>query len=152
MAELFKDPPLAAFRRPRNLKDMVVRAKLDNPLPNGGFKTCSDARCKHSTDTDKFTSPVTGRTYKILGNMSCHTDNCVYLISCKACSKQYVGEPGDLLRRINNHRSTIKTKKTKEPVGVHFNLNGHKWENMTVVVIDHNLHWTDAERKNKEKF
>jgi hypothetical protein len=23
---------------------------------------------------------------------------------------------------------------------------------MTVVVIDHNPHWTDAERKNKEKF
>ena len=99
MAELFKDPPMAAFRRPRNLKDMVVRAKLDNPLPNGGFKTCSDTRClmcKHSTDMDKFTSPVTGRTYTILGNMSCRTDNCVYLISCKACSKQYVGETGDL--------------------------------------------------------
>ena len=45
-----------------------------------------------------------------------------------------------------------KTKKTKEPVGEHFNLNGHKLEDMTVVVIDHNPHWTDAERKNKEKF
>jgi hypothetical protein len=40
----------------------------------------------------------------------------------------------------------------KEPVGEHFNLNGHKWEDMTVVVIDHNPHWTDAERKSKEKF
>jgi hypothetical protein len=70
---------MAAFRRPRNLNDMMVRAKLDNPLPNGGFKTYSDAQCqlyKHNTDdTYKFTSPVTGRTYKIFGNMSCRTDN-----------------------------------------------------------------------------
>ena len=73
-------------------------------------------------------------------------------VCISACSKQYVGETGDLRRRINNHRSTIKTKKTKEPVGEHFNLNGHKWEDMTVVVIDHNPHWTDAERKSKEKF
>uniref|UniRef100_K1PKD0 Uncharacterized protein n=1 Tax=Magallana gigas TaxID=29159 RepID=K1PKD0_MAGGI len=29
---------------------------------------------------------------------------------------------------------------------------GHKWEGMTVLVIDHNPHWTDAERKSKEKF
>ena len=143
MAELFKDPPMAAFRRPRNLKDMVVRAKLDNPLPNGGFKTCSDTRClmcKHSTDTDKFTSPVTGRTYKILGNMSCRTDNCVYLISCKACSKQYVGETGDLRWRMNNHRSTIKTKKKKRksPSGNISTLtvtNGRIWQWWSLTII-----------------
>ncbi|XP_065925150.1 uncharacterized protein [Magallana gigas] len=32
MADLFKDPPMGAFKRPRNLKDMVVRARLDNRL------------------------------------------------------------------------------------------------------------------------
>lgn len=58
-------------------------------------------------------------------------------------------EYGDLL---NNHRSTIKTKIIREPVGEHFNMRGHKWEDMTVVFIDHNPHWADAERKSKEKF
>lgn len=111
---------MAAFKRPKNLKDMVVRTKIKNPLPNGGFRTCSDTRCllcKHSSDADDFSSPITGRTYKIFANTSCSTDNCVYLINCKFCQKQYVGETGDLRRRINNHRSTIKTKKIKEPVG-----------------------------------
>lgn len=155
MATVFKEPPMAAFRRPRNLKDMVVRARLDNPLPNGGFRTCSDKRCllcKHSEDTDTFRSPVTGRNYKIFGNTSCHTNNCIYLISCKACQKQYVGETGDLRKRINNHRSTIKTKRITEPVGEHFNLDGHKWEDMIVVVIDHNQTWSSTDRKKKEKF
>ena len=32
MADVLKQPPMAAFRRPRNLKDAVVRTKLENPL------------------------------------------------------------------------------------------------------------------------
>ena len=45
MARVFKDPPMAAFRQPRNLKDILVGTRLDNPLPNGGFTKCSDKRC-----------------------------------------------------------------------------------------------------------
>lgn len=55
----------------------------------------------------------------------------------------------DHCRRINN---TIKTKQIKEPVGEHFNMCGNKWDDLTVVVIDHNLHWTDAKQKSKVKF
>ena len=155
MAKVFKDPPMAAFRRPRNLKDIIIRTRLDNPLPIGGFTTCTDKRClmcKFSGPTDTFSSPITGNSYKILGTTSCRTNNCIYLISCKQCQKQYVGETGDLRRRINNHRSTIKTKRITEPVAEHFNLDGHKWEDMTVIVIDHNPRWSDSDRKNKEKF
>lgn len=45
MADLFKDPPIAAVNRQRNLNDVVVRAKFDTPVPNGCFKTCSDVIC-----------------------------------------------------------------------------------------------------------
>lgn len=36
----------------------------------------------------------------------------------------------------------LSPKKINEPVGEYFNLSGHKWEDMedmTVVIIDHNL-------------
>ncbi|XP_078312786.1 uncharacterized protein LOC144619236 [Crassostrea virginica] len=62
----------------------------------------------------------------------------------------YIGETGDLPRRINNHRSTIKTKKINEPVGEHFNLEGHKWEDMTVVVIDHKPRCMDRYSEKKQ--
>lgn len=67
MANLFKLQPMTVFKRPMNLQDMVVRARLDNPLPNGGSKTCSDARCvlcNHSTNKNSFISPITCRIYK----------------------------------------------------------------------------------------
>ena len=154
MADVFKDPPMASFRRPRNLKDMVVRTRLDSPIPNGGFKTCRDLRCqlcRYSSDTESFSSPVTGRSYRILGNFSCKTNNCIYLISCDVCHKQYIGETTDLRKRINNHRSSIRTKKDL-PVATHFNGNNHRWEDMSIMVIDHDPRWSDTERKQKEKF
>lgn len=45
--------------------------------------------------------------------------------------------------------SAAITKKIKEPVGEYFNLSGHKWEDMTVVIIDHNL--IERTRKSKKK-
>jgi hypothetical protein len=32
-----------------------------------------------------------------------------------------------------------------------FNIEGHVWQDMQVVVINHNPTWTDAQRKSKEK-
>ena len=61
----------------------------------------------------------------------------------------YVVETGDLRRMINNHRFTIKTKRVKEPVAEHFIIKVHSWKGMTVVVTDHNTHWTDADKKSK---
>lgn len=34
----------------------------------------------------------------------------------------------------------------------HYNMSDHKCKDTTVVVIDHNPHWTDAENESKEKF
>lgn len=120
MADLIKDPH--TYKLPRDFKDKALSVGLDIlPLPNGGFKTGSDARCllcKYSTNTDCFKSPITGRTYKMFGNTSCRTHNCIYLVSCKVCSKQYAGKAGDHDRRINSHRSNIKTKKKSRSLSV----------------------------------
>ena len=154
LAKEFSEPPIVSFRRPRNIKDLVVRTRLDNPLPNAGFSTCSNARCllcKHTQNSETFKSSTTGKSYKILGQFSCNTNNCIYLITCKLCGKQYVGETTNTRLRINNHRSTIKTKRVTEPVGEHFNIEGHVWQDMQVVIIDHNSTWTDSQRKSKEK-
>lgn len=83
MVEVFeKKKPMAAFRRPRNLvKGIVVRTKLKNSLPNVGFKICSDTRylCANIAlmQTDSFSSPITGRIYKLFVNTSCRTDRCI---------------------------------------------------------------------------
>ena len=42
--------------------------------------------------------------------------------------------------------------RVKEPFAEHFNLEVQSWEDMTAVVIDHNNHWTNADRKSKKMF
>lgn len=64
-----------------------------------------------------FTSSRLAALTPFVGVTACRTDNCIYLISSKVCSKQYIREIGDLHRRINNHCFTIKTKNIKVSVG-----------------------------------
>ena len=90
-------PPIVAFRRPKNIKDLLVRAKLNPPAPpaNAINTKCNNKRCKfcHEMVTcNKFKSKATGRQYNIRAEITCKTRNLVYLISCKRCGLQYVGE------------------------------------------------------------
>ena len=40
---------------------------------------------------NEFTCKVSGKTYKVRGNLSCNNANVVYLISCKLFKDHYVG-------------------------------------------------------------
>ena len=67
-----------------------------------------------------FESQITGRKYHIRSNITCNTKNLVYLISCKKCGLQYVGDTENTLHmRMKRHRSDIKTRKTEKPVAAH---------------------------------
>lgn len=64
-----KEETMAAFKCHGNIKNIVVKTKLKNPLPCGCFKTCSDTRCllwKQNSDADDFSSTITGHSYKFL--------------------------------------------------------------------------------------
>jgi hypothetical protein len=47
MAKLFPEPPIIAFRRPKSIKDTLVRAAVARPSSMvGQCKPCGDKRCK----------------------------------------------------------------------------------------------------------
>ena len=142
LREAFSLPPLIAFRRPKNLRDFLVRATLttNNQEPPGN-RPCGATGCKTCpilTATDEFTSHTTGLVYKMNFAASCKSSNIIYLITCRRCGQQYVGETGQPLhRRVNNHRFNIAHRRTEEsPVAEHFNGEGHALSDMTVVAID----------------
>ena len=84
-----------------------------------------------------FVSNVTGREYKSSG-MSCSTDNVVYLVSCKQCGIQYVGETSQALcSRRNNHRNRVK-QMCDLYIYQHFNSDGHSAEDIMVMPIEKN--------------
>ena len=62
-----------------------------------------------ANDVSKYTSTVTKQSYKIDGNYTCQTNNCIYLVTCGICDKQYVGKTTMSMRkRHRDHRYDIK--------------------------------------------
>ena len=101
LRQAFPSLPIIAFRRPRNLRDLLVRAATspNTGNPPGNFR-CEARRCKTCpilVTTDTFASSVTGERFKLKLRASCKTSNVIYLIQCRRCGLQYVGETGQPL-------------------------------------------------------
>jgi len=57
----------------------------------------------------EYTSTVTGEKYQIDGYYTCKTFNCIYLVTCGICDKQYVGKTTTSMRERHwDHRNKIK--------------------------------------------
>ena len=107
---VFKVSPFVAFRSPKNIRSHLVRAKV--PLNNGRVNKCSkcnDVRCKvcdNLNESETFTSTVNGSSYFINQKLNCSSINVVYLITCKVCKIQYVGQTcGKFRLRWNNYKT-----------------------------------------------
>ncbi len=153
------DSPVLAYRRPRNLRDLIVRAEVPSldaspPIQHGTFKCTS--RCVvcqiHIQESDSFSGHSSGTTHRIIGNITCSTSNVIYLISCRFCGVQYVGETKNALKkRFYGHRSTVNTKKLDTPVGHHFNQPNHCISDMILQGIESLGHRKDSVRFSREK-
>ena len=65
---------------------------------------------------NEFKCKVTGKTYKVRGNLDCNSLNVVYLINCKLCGDQYVGSAlkNNFKPRFRVHKSDIVTGKDRK--------------------------------------
>ena len=121
---------------PRSIPDMNIRSKL-----NASYlcKPCEGNKCQTCeiiTNGSTFKSTTYNKLYNIKANCNCSTNDIVYLITCKLCSIQYVGESGQNLRdRMNNHKSTIRTHK-RTPIALHFNSLNHTINHLSVIPIE----------------
>ena len=133
--EAFKDTPLLAYRRLKYLRDFLIKAKLNQSPPNNAnlpkkVTRCNDGRCRTckfiAHGTSSYTFHNTGEERKILQNLSCSSNNLVYLINCKRCIKkdptlpcQYIGQTCRTIReRFGEHRRDIENN-IDESVPIH---------------------------------
>ena len=119
LENVFPSSPILAFRRPRNLRDLVVNAKL-RPLAESeqpGCTKCNAGRssvCPFISESTKFTSTSTGNLFRITTHIDCKSSWIAYLITCKKCHFQYVGKSiNQLYTRFTSTKSDIKLQKKK---------------------------------------
>ena len=91
---------MVSFRSARKLSSYLVRAKLYSVERKGGSCKCNCNRCQvcqSISETDTFTCSNDGTTYKINHKFDCNEKCLIYLITCKKCFKEYVGQTVDTL-------------------------------------------------------
>ena len=140
LRQVFPQPPVIARRQPKSLRGMLIRSTLNaNTRRHHGNEKCGKSRCKvcdHMVTDEEIVVPPTNRSLKP-GPYNCDSSNVIYLLLCTLCPNiQYVGQASTSFRlRFNNHKSTIRIKKTGFPVSDHFNLPGHTLSCLKFAII-----------------
>ena len=112
--------------------------------PTEKIQKCGSARCRtcpYIEETSYFYSNVTGERFLPRINdsnyLDCKTDNIIYLIYCKICNFQYVGETKNKLqKRFSNHRSQINSGNSCQLIHKHFQGDCHGISNCKIIPIE----------------
>lgn len=137
---------ISAYRRNKNLKDFLVKAKL-KPLQEVKTHSLADYFFRLKYIRNKVNKTI----FKISQNFGPRTSNCIYAIFCSKCGKQYIGETkNSISTRMIQHRYNMRNKKEiHTPLIKHFMLHG--LQAVRVAGIQSNSTWTDTERKKIER-
>lgn len=138
---------ISAYRKNRSLKDLLVRAKL-RPMQGSKNKSVPDYFCnlKYVRNLRR------GTIFKLSQVFTPQTTNCVYVLFCSKCGKQYIGQTkNSIATRMWQHRYNIKHNRgTEKPMVKHFV--SHGLQSVRVSGIQGNALWTDYERRKFERI
>ena len=111
--------------------------------------TLADTRLCHKKDScrycpllntsGKFTCKTDGNTYSCKSHINCQSSNIIYLITCRSCGIQYVGQTKNkLLTRFQSHHFDIMHN-NDSTVARHFNKcppqNPGKFKGMEISIL-----------------
>ncbi len=156
---VFNQTPVFGHKRPKNVKDILVCSKLTYPLkdpkPKGWInpsKLCHNNKCRYCPKLDLsglIKSTTTGRTFIVPSKITCKFNNLIYLITCKHCHSQYVGQTMNSIQmRFQKHLKDVEhySNWTMAPpsaiaqnqtnVGLHFSQMGHSIHDMQINVLE----------------
>ena len=111
--EVFKHPPIVAFRRTSNLRDILLSRLLTTLVYNRDHSAVDKIVLLVLTlltflHTIQCTFFSTGATCQIKSHIICNTKNLIYMIQCNRCHLQYIGETKRRLKdRFNEHRRSV---------------------------------------------
>ena len=158
LAEAFPLPPLVAYRRPKNVRDKLIRSKVP-PLPPArpkreisGMTKCNRCPiCPYIKVGKSVKATATKTEVAINKPVNCQTKNAIYLIGCRKCAMQYIGETDRTLQtRFSEHRGYVTNRHLAKATGYHFNLPGHSISDMEVTVLEKIFNLDPQYRKTRE--
>ena len=160
LQEVYPEPPLVENKRQKNIKDMIIRAKVAKEnirLKRNlkGMKKCNKncTACPYVQEGSEVKKIK--QKWNITKNVNCETFNCVYMLECQktSCKQRYIGETDrKISERISEHRGYIHNKKLNQATGAHFNLPGHGLSDMKFTVLEKVMKTDENYRKERESY
>ena len=119
MQETFADGFQVAFKRHRNVKEFLCRARLydvglrrnETRQATKGWRKCNRCMtCSRSLNVTRYTGSATKETFTISEDICCKDSPTIYILECTKCQHQpqYVGKTtGCLMDRGRDHINAI---------------------------------------------
>ena len=131
---IFRENFLSAFRRPKNLKDYLMKSKLEPQREDNDVESSNKCLppntcrfCPKLNTDGRILSSASGRTYMSRYNVCCSSSNLIYCLTCKRCGIQYVGQTKRELKvRFSVHFLKITKNNPESEIARHFNPGHHK--------------------------
>ena len=98
-----------------------------------GMKKCNNCPiCPFVTTGQTVKSTQTNYSVDINMSVDCRTKNQIYMLGCKKCQVQYIGETHRTLQdRFSEHLGYVRNSHINKVTGEHFNSKGHKQSDMS---------------------
>ena len=99
----------------RIFKNKVVRKNTKQPKQLGHCSPClsrlNNLCCKQVKQIKTFQSCRTKETFQIIHNLTCRSENLIYLLQCRICRLKYAGKSATPFNiRLNTHRKDAKSQ------------------------------------------
>ena len=161
LKEVFKEPPLTAFKRQANIRSHLIRAKVPNQERTHpkryikGMSKCGSncTACPYIKEGRNI--KINKKEWNISRQVNCNSYNIVYAIYClkENCKKVYIGETKRMLKfRLADHRGYVTNGVTSQATGEHFNLPGHSLADLRVSIIEQTARKSTEYRKEREHY
>ena len=140
MQQIFSEPPIIAYRRDRNLNDILVHGKH-----NRIFKTRGE---ESDSYPDKKVCDMSGYCPR----NNCKTTNVIYDLYCEICKNVvYVGETERTVGERKEHLADIRHKRDKA-VAIHFSAANHSFKDHKFVILERCMAYSCYYRRARERF
>ena len=159
LKEVFPRPPITAYKRQPNIRNLLVRAKVPK---NGNTtrKLKGMSKCGNGCPACPFIREgkvvkINQKEWQLNNKFDCNTFNVVYAIICKKdyCKQVYIGETKRMLKfRLADHYGYVRSQKLDTPTGAHFNSPGHTLGDLSITVIERSRRNNHPYRRQREEY
>ena len=144
LTDIFREPPSVAFRRPKSLRNHLIRGDIRaankvNKCTKPCGKNCKI--CNALSSDLEISNPNAKRSKeKKLGFGTCDSKNLIYAVRCKKHKKLYIGQTGENLKdRMAKHRYDCKSRPNNSELSAHFHSRHDPEKDMEIHILQTGL-------------